>query len=154
MMRKSIRQFDDSRLSIGLTQSRYPSYIVQVIPTYSLLWIGMIHDYLLYRDDSEFTRQFLPGIKSVLGWFEDRVDSTGLVTDLEWWNFTDWAEGFANGIPPGADNGYSANVALQYVYALQYAVDIFNYFGHTAQAKDYDLLPAHQHLGHFNQHRT
>ncbi len=39
LMRKSIQQFDDSRLSIGLTQSRYPSYIVQVIPTYSLLWI-------------------------------------------------------------------------------------------------------------------
>ncbi len=32
----------------------------------------MIHDYLMYRDDPEFTRQFLPGIKSVLGWFEDR----------------------------------------------------------------------------------
>lgn len=140
LMRKSIQQFDDSRLSIGLTQSRYPSYIVQVIPTYSLLWIGMIHDYLMYRDDPEFTRQFLPGIKSVLGWFEDRVDSTGMVTGLEWWNFTDWAQGFANGIPPGADNGYSANVALQLVYALQHAVDIFNYFGHSTQAEEYDKL--------------
>ncbi|MCK4745683.1 MAG: alpha-L-rhamnosidase N-terminal domain-containing protein, partial [Bacteroidales bacterium] len=48
LMRKSIQQFDDSRLPDGLTQSRYPSYIVQVIPTYSLLWIGMIHDYLMY----------------------------------------------------------------------------------------------------------
>ncbi len=133
LMRKSIQQFDNSRLPNGLTQSRYPSYIVQVIPTYSLLWIGMIHDHLMYSDDPEFTRQFLPGIKTVLGWFANKVDSTGMVTDLEWWNFTDWAQGFANGIPPGADNGYSANVALQYVYALQNAADIFKYFGNIEE---------------------
>jgi len=83
LMRKSIQQFDDSRLPNGLTQSRYPSYIVQVIPTYSLLWIGMMHDYLMYRDDPEFIRQFLPGINTVLGWFEDRIDSTGMITGLE-----------------------------------------------------------------------
>ena len=142
LMRKSIQQFDDSRLPNGLTQSRYPSYIVQVIPTYSLLWIGMMHDYLMYRDDPEFIRQFLPGINTVLGWFEDRIDSTGMITGLEWWNFTDWAQGFANGIPPGADNGYSANVALQLVYALQNAADIFGYFGDTEKAERYSLLNA------------
>ena len=92
----------------------------------------------LFSFDPEFTKQFLPGIKTVLGWFADKVDSTGMVTDLEWWNFTDWAEGFANGIPPGVDNGYSANVALQYVYALQNAADIFKYFGYSAKAEIYN----------------
>jgi hypothetical protein len=137
LMRKSIQQFDNSRLPNGLTQSRYPSYIVQVIPTYSLLWIGMIHDYMMYSGDPEFTRQFLPGIRTVLGWFADKVDSTGMLTDLEWWNFTDWAEGFANGIPPGADIGYSANVALQYVYALQNTAEIFKYFGYSGEEENY-----------------
>ncbi len=140
LMQKSIQQFDDSRLPEGLTQSRYPSYIVQIIPTYSLLWIGMIHDLLMYTDNPEFTRQFLPGIESVLGWFEERIDSTGMVTDLEWWNFTDWATGFSNGIPPGADNGYSANVSLQLVCALQNAMDIFSYFGEHQKAKAYEAV--------------
>ena len=54
LMRKAIQQFDDSRLPMGLTQSRYPSYIVQVIPTYSLLWIGMMHDFLMYRKPPNF----------------------------------------------------------------------------------------------------
>jgi hypothetical protein len=140
LMRKSIRQFDDSRLPNGLTQSRYPSYIVQIIPTYSLLWIGMIHDYLMYSGDPEFIRQFLPGIRTVLSWFTERVDSTGMVTDLEWWNFTDWAAGFANGIPPGADNGYSANVTLQFTYALQNAAEIFRYFNFGAEAEKLEQL--------------
>lgn len=140
LMQKSVQQFDDSRLPEGLTQSRYPSYIVQIIPTYSLLWIGMIHDLLMYTDNPEYTRRFLPGIEGVLRWFEERIDSTGMVTNLEWWNFTDWATGFSNGIPPGADNGYSANVSLQYVYALQHAVDIFNYFGEHPKAKAYEAI--------------
>ena len=36
--------------------------------------------------------------------------------------FTDWAVGFDNGIPPGADDGHSACVSLQYVYAIQKAI--------------------------------
>jgi len=129
LMRKSIQQFDDSRIPEGLTQSRYPSYIVQVIPTYSLLWIAMIHDYFIYRNDIGFVKSFVPGMKCVLDWFSSKVDKTGMLTNLEWWNFTDWSNGFMNGIPPGADNGYSSNISLQYVYALQDAIEIFDNLG-------------------------
>ncbi len=137
LMRKAISQFDDSRLPMGLTQSRYPSYIVQVIPPYSLIWIHMMHDYLMYRDDPGFLRQFLPGVEGVLGWFGRHVDETGMVGALEWWNFTDWAEGFANGIPPGADDGHSANISLQYSLGLKSAADIFEYFGMNDKAEQY-----------------
>ncbi|WP_420582309.1 alpha-L-rhamnosidase C-terminal domain-containing protein [Reichenbachiella sp.] len=137
LMRKAIEQFDDSRMPNGLTQSRYPSYINQVIPTYSLLWIQMIHDYMIYRNDPAFIQNFLPGIKSVLGWFENKVDSTGMLANLEWWNFTDWSAGFQNGIPPGADDGHSANVSLQYALALQKSADIFELLGQDLQAQAY-----------------
>lgn len=140
LMRKAIRQFDDSRLTNGLTQSRYPSYIVQVIPPYSLLWVNMIHDYFMYREDTEFVKEFFPGIKTVLDWFERKIDTTGLLKNLEWWNFTDWSEGFTNGIPPGADNGYSANIALQYVIALQHAVEMFEYFGMDRELNKYSAI--------------
>lgn len=137
LMRKAIKSFDASRLPNGLTQSRFPSYIVQIIPTYSLLWVDMIHDYYMYRDDPEFIKQFLPGIESVLSWFERKTDHTGMLTGLEWWNFTDWTKGFQNGIPPGADDGYSANVSLQYVYALQNAAEIFDHFNQKEKADHY-----------------
>lgn len=140
LMRKAIRQFDDSRLPNGLTQSRYPSYIVQVIPPYSLLWIGMIHDYFMYRNDDQFVKQFIPGMLTVLDWFAQRVDSSGMATDLEWWNFTDWSKGFLNGIPPGADDGYSANINLQFVTALQQAVAIMEHFELDADAEKYSAL--------------
>ncbi len=140
LMRNAIQQFDDSRLPDGLTQSRYPSYIVQIIPTYSLIWIDMIHDYYMYCNDLSFVKKFAPGMKGVLDWFASKVDKTGMPTHLEWWNFTDWSKGFMNGIPPGADDGYSANVALQYVYALQNAVEMFRALGLKEEAFKYQAI--------------
>jgi len=135
LMRKAIDMFDQSRLPFGLTQSRYPAYIVQIIPPFSLLWIGMVHDYYLYRDDDAFVKNFLPGIRDVLEWFEERIDKTGMPTGLEWWNFTDWSPGFKNGIPPGSDDGYSALISLQYVMAAQYAAELFQKYGWDYEAK-------------------
>ncbi len=137
LMRKAIELFDQSRLPFGLTQSRYPAYIVQVIPPFSLLWIDMVHDYYLYRGDDPFVEKFLPGISDVLEWFERHIDRTGMPTGLEWWNFTDWSPGFKNGIPPGADNGYSALISLQYVMAARFAAELFSHFGWKYEAEKY-----------------
>lgn len=140
LMKKAIEMFDNSRLPNGLTASRYPSYIVQVIPTYSLLWINMIHDHYMYKDDPEFTRKYIHGMEGVLDWWTAKVDETGMPTEMEWWNFTDWAKGFRNGIPDGADDGYSASIALQFVKTLQYASIMFNDLGYDYEAQKYSEL--------------
>ena len=140
LMRKAIQQFDDSRTSEGLTQSRYPSNIIQIIPPFSLIWVDMIYDYFMYRNDPEFLRQFIPGIKSVIDWFATRVDETGMVTDLKWWSFTDWTVEFPSGIPPGADDGYSANISLQLVKTLEHAQAVFNYFNLEHEVETYQTL--------------
>jgi hypothetical protein len=140
LMRKAIALFDDSRTPEGLTQSRYPSYIKQIIPPFSLFWTGMVHDYFLYRDDTAFVRRFLPGIRGVLEWFEQRIDEEGMVARTEWWNFTDWVAAFSNGIPPGADDGHSANINMQYLCALKDAVELFRYYGWDREAARYSRL--------------
>ncbi len=140
LMRKAIEMFDNSRLPNGLTQSRYPSYIVQVIPTYSLIWIDMIHDYHLFKNDDAFVKRFTLGMRTVLDWWTSKVDKKGMPTRMEWWNFTDWSPGFQNGIPDGADDGYSASIALQFIHTLQNAVQIYKDLGMQEEAKKYDHL--------------
>lgn len=140
LMRKAIQQFNDSRTSEGLTQSRYPSNIIQIIPPFSLIWVDMIYDYFMYRNDPEFLRQFIPGIKSVIDWFASRVDETGMVTNLKWWNFSDWTIDFPSGIPQGADDGYSANIALQLVKTLDHAQAVFSYFNLDYEVESYQTL--------------
>ena len=128
LMRNALEQADHSRIPDGLTLSRGPSYIPQIIPAFSLYWVDMVHDYYMFRQDDDFLRQFLPGIESVLGWFERRIDFTGTLGPLEWWNFADWSEEFMVGAPPGADLGHSALISLNYVYALERAAELFTWF--------------------------
>ena len=59
LARQALAAFDDSRSPDGLTRSRYPSSLPQTIPTFSLLWIGMLHDYWMYRPDPEPVRASL-----------------------------------------------------------------------------------------------
>lgn len=140
LMKKAIESFDNSRLPEGMTQSRYPAYIVQIIPTYSLLWICMVHDYMMYANDKSFISERVDGIDAVLRWFRKRLDHTLMLTGLNWWNFTDWAIGYKNGIPFGADDGYSATVTLQYVMALQKASEIYSYLGLKNKSVEYRQL--------------
>jgi len=140
LMKNAIKLFDDSRIPNGLSLSRYPSYYPQVIPTYSLMWVNMIYDYYMYRGDSAFIGQYAQGITGVLDWFEKKIDKTGMPGGLEWWNFTDYSPDFNIGIPDGADNGHSALVSLQYVYALQHAAELFEFLGQPYFVEKYTSI--------------
>ncbi|MEP7110300.1 MAG: alpha-L-rhamnosidase C-terminal domain-containing protein [Ferruginibacter sp.] len=140
LMKNALLLFGQSRIPDGLTLSRYPSTISQIIPTYSLMWINMLHDYYLYRGDSLFISQFTSGIADVLSWFEKKIDHTGMLANLEWWQFSDYTPAFQLGIPDGVDDGHSALTTLQFVYALQNASELFKYFGQTYQADKYANL--------------
>ncbi len=129
LMRKALELFDHSRISDGITQSRYPSAVYQFIPMFSLWWVSMVHDYYMYRGDHEYLRQFVPGIKAVLDYFERHLDDNHLIAGIEWLPFVDWADGWYWGEPPGIDLGHSSIVSLQYVYALQRAAELFELFG-------------------------
>jgi len=140
MMRKAISLFDDSRLPEGLTQSRYPTYMPQVIPPYSLFWIAMVYDYWKLRDDPEFAARFMPGVRGVIGWFERHLAGNGMLGELPYWNFVDWAAEYDSGVPPGADQGRSAVVNLQFVYALNLAEKLADQFGLPGESGHYRAL--------------
>ncbi len=143
LMRNAIKQFRNSLLPIGLTQSRYPCSEPQVIPTFSLLWIEMVHDFWMNRNDDEFVKANLNGIKNVLDWYDQQIDSTGMLGPMDWWNFIDWSfnswddEKPLGGVPKGAINGNSSIITLQYVHALQVASELFEAYGYEHKAFEY-----------------
>jgi alpha-L-rhamnosidase len=137
LMRQAIMQFDDSRIPDGLTASRYPSNISQVIPPYSLFWVVMLHDYWRYRTDERFVASYLPGVRGVLEWFESRLDERGLLARLPWWNFVDWVPEYPEGVPPGAEDGESTVISFQYLYALRCAREMASAFGRQCEADQY-----------------
>jgi hypothetical protein len=138
LMRNALTLFDQSRLPEGLTQSRYPTDIVQMIPSFSLYWIDMIHDYYTFRNDPDFIRNFLPGIQSTLNWYEKHLDERNILSELGWWSFVDWADEFERGVPDGAkEKDGSAIHSRQLVYALDRAAELFESFGKDHEANYY-----------------
>ncbi len=116
LARQAIAAFDQSRMEEGITRSRYPSSLPQAIPTFSLLWIGMVHDYWMYRPDPEPARAALPGTRTVLAWFAQHEQPDGLLGKLPWWSFIDWVS--SGEIPTYDAHGESCVTTLEYLGAL------------------------------------
>jgi alpha-L-rhamnosidase len=141
LMRKALIDFNNSRVPEGLTQGRYPSNRLQVIPPFSLYWVSMVYDYWLHRDDEPFVKQFLTGMQGVLTWYEQKIDTEkNMLGPMPWWNFTDWNTAFVLGVPDGATDGNSSIITLHYAYTLRQAAEVFRHFNKTAEADHYNKL--------------
>ncbi len=137
LVRQAIVHFDESRIPEGITASRYPSELQQLIPPFSLIYVAMVHDYFMHRDDPAFVRQRLDGIHGILGWYGRRVDATGMLGPMPHWNFVDWADRWGRGVPAGGDTGHSATISLLYAYALDRAAVLEGELGVRALADNY-----------------
>jgi hypothetical protein len=133
--RKAIGLFDASRDIQGLTQSRYPSRVPQTIAAFSLWWVGMVYDYALWRDDREFVRQRLCGVRAVLETFMDLVSEAHLLTTPPGWNFVDWVPHWQRGIPPAGETGISGILNWHLVYTLRLGADLEEYAGEPLLAR-------------------
>jgi hypothetical protein len=136
LARQAIEAFHASLLPEGITQSRYPSRHLQVIQNFSLLWVGVVHDFWFYRNDPEFVREQLPAIRSVLSYFRARRSADGLPAHKDWWPFVDWADGFPGGDSPSTAESVSASGSLFYLEALRNAAGLEAALGNPDLARE------------------
>ena len=136
LAQQAIAAFDHSRIPEGITRSRYPSSLPQNIPTFSLLWIGMLRDYWMYRPDPQLVRDSIPGTRGILNWFAKYQTPSGLLGQLPWWSFIDWVP--SGDIPTYDTKGRSCDTTLQYLGALIDASDLERHLGDPAIASRYD----------------
>jgi hypothetical protein len=140
LMRNAIEQIDSSRTPEGATMSRAPTRLQQYIPSFSLWWIGMVHDHWIYRGDREFIRRMLPGVRALLTFFGRYRKSNGSLGYLPWWRYCDWANEWARGEPPSEPDGSSAPFDLQYLLALAWAAALEQAVGSAALAGECNAL--------------
>ncbi len=136
LSRQALYQFDWSRISDGLTQARFPSRLLQVIPAWSIHWITNLKDYFQCTGDRETLRDLLPGVRAVLDWYRRHTDENGLPAKLPYWNITDWCPWWPRGVVPGADTGATCIHSAQYINALEETAWMLRHFGRPAEADD------------------
>ncbi|PUZ26159.1 alpha-rhamnosidase [Chitinophaga parva] len=152
LARNAIELMDHSRLADGVTLSRFPTRSTQVISPFSLWYIGMLHDYWMYRGDNAFIADKLPGARGILKFFSQFQDSTGSLKNTPYWTFVDWAggDGWFVGAPPKGADGSSAILDLQLLMAYQWAAALESktgipYYATLYQQKAQQLQRSIQH---------
>jgi alpha-L-rhamnosidase len=139
LVRNALNQMDHSRIAEGITLSRHPSYTPQQIPTFSLWYIGMLHDYWMYKPDSLFVKEKLIGMRGVLDFFAKFQSVDGSLKNVPYWLFTDWVddEHWKNGVGPIDSNGNSSILDLQLLWAYLQAAELEKELGIEFYAQDY-----------------
>lgn len=129
LLKNALNLIDNSRQIEGVTLSRYPTINSQIIPTFSLWYLGMLHDYMMYGGDIDFVKNKLYGEREILNYFEKFQEADGSLKNLPNWFFTDWVNEWDRGMAPLGKNGNSALLDLQLLLAYQNAANIEQQIG-------------------------
>jgi len=126
LVRNAISQIYNSLMPEGITLSRYPTANPQEIPTFSLIWIGMLHDYWMYRGDTAFIQSNLQASRMILNFFHHYQQADGSLRNVPYWIFSDWCggKGWHNGIAPIGTDGSSAMLDIQLLMAYKTAAEL------------------------------
>lgn len=145
LARRCIDDFHRSLRPEGLTNCCYPSYGANVIPGFSLYYILMIYDHMMYFGDKPFIKKYIPTIDAILGFFDSHLTDKGLVDKIggplgdRYWSFVDWTKEWAEtlGCPPATLKGSITIESLLYAYTLKAAAEIAEYIGRYELAQEY-----------------
>jgi hypothetical protein len=148
LMRQAITNFASSITSEGLTQSRFPSHVPQLIAGFSLYWVLQVCDHHLFFGDTRFARSFLPRIDGVLEFFDRHVDHLGLISGLpeDVWQYVDWVTSWGatdehpdKGVPTaGRGSNRHTYFSMLYAYVLKQAARLVREVGRPGHAKEYE----------------
>lgn len=135
LARNALTQMDHSRLPEGITASCYPSKGTQIISPFSLWYVGMLHDYWMYRGDNDFIKNKLTGARGVLEFFCKYQQSDGSLKDTPYWAFVDWAGNMWGQVKD--KDGEAAIYDLQLLLAYQWSAGMESEIGLEDYAKIY-----------------
>ncbi|KAF6513298.1 hypothetical protein HZS61_006623 [Fusarium oxysporum f. sp. conglutinans] len=152
LMRQTITNFAASVTPEGLTQSRFPSHVPQIIAGFSLYWILQICDHHLYFGDTAYARSFLPRIDGVFEFFESHIDGLGLVSGFpeDVWQYVDWVTTWGatdthpdKGVPTsGRESNRHTYFSMLYAYVLKQAARLVRDVGRPGYADEYESRAA------------
>ena len=135
-VRYGVGLFDYARRDNGLVPMNFPSRNIQDSSTYSLCWVMMAGDYVLWHGADEFLRARVPGIRHTLSALALYANTDGLLENLPGWSFMDWVpEWDTYGNAPDGRQGLSALNNLLYVHALQAAAKVEEVVGEKDMAE-------------------
>lgn len=131
LIKKCLRQQGQSLNDEGLTWGVYPTdWDGGRLPSFTLIWMSTLWDTYEHTGDVEIVRELFPKVRTSLDkFFAPRVGPRGLLKDIPYWVFIDWA--------PVDDKGEMGSLNAYYYDALRSAGKMARLLG-DASAADYE----------------
>jgi len=143
LQQRAIDLFDWSKSQWGFIAEHYPSKTPQLSTTFSLLWVTMLNDHIMWRRPSHsWIKEKLISMRIMLENYALYLNKDNLLEALPGWSFVDWPAEWTDGIPPEAEDGVSSICNLHYIFALQTAAHLESVFGDTDRKNKF-LQQAH-----------
>lgn len=139
LARKCIEDMRRCQRYDGLLNCSFPNSSTNVIPGFSIYYILMVYDHMMYFGDKKLIKASMPTIEGILSYFHDHLDERGIVGNTggllmdRFWSFIDWAKEWNEtfGVPSAIKKGPITMESLLYVLGLQYAAKIWDYLGNN-----------------------
>ena len=133
LARKALRFFALSQKETGAILSRYPARVEQMIPSFTAIFILMLHDFMIWRKDRAFVAECLPAARNAADYLLSAVRDDGLLYP-EGWNFIDWVWP-QRGVPFGSECGTNSILNLMSVLALKKLSELEHFAGTEDQER-------------------
>lgn len=135
IVKKIISDLAQSQQPSGLLLANYPSRFYQIIPTFSIYWIMLLHAYYQYSNDISFVKPYMGTIDKILCYFDNNLEN-GLVKST-YWPYLDWAGDWDNGVPNKGVKEPICVYSMQYSMGLKCAETLATATGRTGLLEEY-----------------
>ncbi len=145
LARQCMDDFKRGQYYNGLINCSYPNYEVNIIPGFSIYYVLMVYDHMMYFGDKKLVREHMPAIERILDYFESNLTEKGYVKKIGGvngeqtnWSFVDWTPEWdeTGGVPAVTRKGPITMESLLYLMGLQKAAELAEYTGWPDQAFD------------------
>jgi hypothetical protein len=140
MIRRAIEIYDLAARDDGQVPFNYPTRGLQEGGSYTLCWLLMFGDYVMWHDNVAWLRARVPALRHTLAGIALYEDADGILRNLPGWNFLDWVNEnpFKTGSwAPGSVDGEAERgsiLTLFWILALQSAAKVERALGDEAMA--------------------
>lgn len=140
LARKAILDFYGAQLPDGMLPCNSPCNFTQIIPGFSLFWIGMLEDYYMYHGDAGLLRDCFPGVEKILRFFNRYLNEDGLLAYTGFWQFVDWTAEWERGVPIRTEKDINVLYCLMLTAAFRTASRLAGYIDRPDVAEEYEAV--------------
>ena len=145
LARQCMDDFRRSQRADGMINCCYPHWGPNIIPGFSIYYIMMVYDHMMFFGDKKLIKKHLGAIDGILEYFDNHLEARGIVGKTgghiseRYWSFIDWSVpwGPTVGTPPAGLKGPIVMESFLYIYGLQHAAKLCDYLGRTGTAEEY-----------------